>query len=86
MKKEGIWDQFTRDNQGKTVNGYTLNIQEIDCSNDKDAEIKNTLDKFNVDGFPSIKLLKDGDQPSQAIDYDAKPQIDSLNQFVSTVL
>jgi thiol-disulfide isomerase/thioredoxin len=86
LKKEGIWDQFTRDNQGKTVNGYTLNIQEIDCSNDKDAEIKNTLDKFNVDGFPSIKLLKDGDQPSQAIDYDAKPQIDSLNQFVSTVL
>ena len=52
FEKEGIWDQFTRDNQGKTVNGYTLNIQEIDCSNDKDAEIKNTLDKFNVDGFP----------------------------------
>jgi len=46
------------------------------------VEIENTLDKFNVDGFPSIKLLKDGDQPSQAIDYDAKPQIDSLNQFV----
>ena len=86
LKKEGIWDQFTRDNQGKTVNGYTLNIQEIDCSNDKDQEVKETLDKFNVDGFPSIKLLKDGDQPSQAIDYDAKPQIDSLNQFVSTVL
>ena len=52
----------------------------------KDQEVKETLDKFNVDGFPSIKLLKDGDQPSQAIDYDAKPQIDSLNQFVSTVL
>lgn len=86
LKKEGVWDKFTNDNQGKTVNGYTLNIQEIDCSNDKDPEIKQTLDKFNVDGFPSIKLLKDGDQPSQAIDYDAKPQTDSLNQFVSTVL
>ena len=86
LKKEGIWDEFTTANQGKTVNGYTLNIQEIDCSNDKDQEIKETLDKFNVDGFPSIKLLKDGNDPSQAIDYDAKPQIDSLNQFVSTVL
>ena len=86
LKKEGIWDEFTTTNQGKTVNGYTLNIQEIDCSNDKDQEIKETLDKFNVDGFPSIKLLKDGNDPSQAIDYDAKPQIDSLNQFVSTVL
>ncbi len=86
LKKEGIWDEFTKANQGKTVNGYTLNIQEIDCSNDKDQEIKETLDKFNVDGFPSIKLLKDGNDPSQAIDYDAKPQMDSLNQFVSTVL
>jgi len=86
LKKDGVWDDFTQKNQGKTVNGYTLNIQEIDCSNDKDAEIKSTLDKFNVDGFPSIKLLKDGDDPSQAIDFDAKPQIDSLNQFVSTVL
>ena len=86
LKKEGTWNEFTKANQGKTVNGYTLNNQEIDCSNDKDAEIKSTLDKFNVDGFPSIKLLKDGDDPSQAIDFDAKPQIDSLNQFVSTVL
>ena len=86
MKKEGVWDEFTKANQGKTVNGYTLNIQEIDCSNDKDGEVKATLDKFNVDGFPSIKLLKDGDDPSQAIDFDAKPQTDSLNQFVSTVL
>lgn len=86
LKKEGTWDEFTNANQGKTVNGYTLNIQEIDCSNDKDEEIKQTLDTFNVDGFPSIKLLKDGNDPSQAIDYDAKPQIDSLNQFVSTVL
>ena len=86
LKKEGVWDEFTKANQGKTVNGYTLNIQEIDCSNDKDGEVKATLDKFNVDGFPSIKLLKDGDDPSQAIDFDAKPQTDSLNQFVSTVL
>lgn len=86
LKKEGVWEEFTKANQGAVVNGYTLNVLEIDCSNDKDADIKETLDKFNVDGFPSIKLLKDGDDPSQAIDFDAKPQIESLNQFVSTVL
>ena len=36
--------------------------------------------------FLPLNFLKDGNDPSQAIDFDAKPQIDSLNQFVSTVL
>ena len=86
LKKEGIWDEFTKQNNERVINGYTLNIQEKDCSNDSDPNTKTLLDQYKVDGFPSIKLLKDGDDPSQAIDYDAKPQIDSLNQFVSTVL
>ena len=86
LKKEGIFQEFMNQNQGKVINGYKLDIQEIDCSNDQDPNIKKLLDQYKVDGFPSIKLLKGGDDPSQAIDFDAKPQIDSLNQFVSTVL
>ena len=71
----------------ESFQGKSLSKKYIDLVDSfKDQEIKETLDKFNVDGFPSIKLLKDGNDPSQAIDYDAKPQIDSLNQFVSTVL
>ena len=86
LKKEGIWDKFMEQNNGKTVNGYTLNIKEIDCSNDSDPKVKSMLNSYNVDGFPSIKLLKGGDSPDKAIDFDAKPQIDALNQFVATVL
>ena len=38
--------------------------------------------EFNVEGYPTIKLLKDG----QIIEYDAKPSKDTLNQFLNTVL
>lgn len=86
LKKEGIWDKFSEQNNGSVINGYTLVVQEKDCSNDSDSTVKTLLDQYKIDGFPSIKLLKEGDDPSQAIDYDAKPQIDSLNQFVNTVL
>jgi hypothetical protein len=68
------------------VNGYMLNIQEVDASNDSDPRVKTLLDQYNVEGFPSIKLLKDSNNPSEAIDFDAKPEKESLNQFVSTVL
>ena len=34
----------------------------------------------------AIKLLKEGDSPEKAIDYDAKPTVDNLNQFVNSVL
>ncbi len=86
LKKSGVWDDFTRENNGKVVNGYKLNIQEVDASDDNNPQVKTLLDQYSVDGFPSIKLLKDGDNPNDAIDFDAKPEKDSLNQFVSTVL
>ena len=34
----------------------------------------------------TIKLIKEGDPPSKAIDYNAKPTVENLNQFVNTVL
>ena len=72
--------------QDKIVHNYRLDIQTIDCSDDQDPNIKSKLDQYNVDGFPSIKLLKEGDPPSKAIDFDAKPTPDSLNQFIQEVL
>ena len=36
------------------------------------------LDKYNIEGFPTIKAIKDG----KVYDYDAKPESDSLKQFL----
>jgi thiol-disulfide isomerase/thioredoxin len=72
-----IWADFKSQMSGKKVNGVTLNFFEIDC--DKDTA---TSDKFNVKGFPTIKLMKG----NQIIEYDAKPSTANLIEFVNTSL
>jgi hypothetical protein len=44
--------------------------------------VEKLMNKFKVEGYPTIKLLKDG----QVIEYDAKPSKDTLIQFLNTVL
>ena len=63
--------------EGKKVNGIKINFFEVDC--DKEAE---TSDKFNVKGFPTIKMMKG----NQLIEYDAKPSKATLHEFVKTSL
>jgi thiol-disulfide isomerase/thioredoxin len=76
-----IWDEMKTHNVNKTVNGYTVIFTEIDCSTEN-ARVEKMMDKYNVEGFPTIKLLKNG----QVIEYDAKPSKDTLSQFLNTVL
>ena len=86
MEDKGIFTEFKEQHQDKIVHNYRLNIQTIDCTDEQDPNIKSKLDEYNVDGFPSIKLTKEGDLPSKAIDFDAKPTVDSLNKFIQDVL
>ncbi len=72
-----IWADFKSQMAGKKVNGASLNFIEVDC--DKDSV---TSDKFNVKGFPTIKLVKG----NQIIEYDAKPSVANLTEFVNTSL
>ena len=72
-----IWADFKSQMAGKQINGTSLNFIEVDC--DKDSA---TSDKFNVKGFPTIKLVKG----NQIIEYDAKPSVANLTEFVNTSL
>ena len=72
-----IWFEFKKDMEGQTVNGVKLHFFEVDC--DKDSE---TSDKFKVKGFPTIKLIKG----KQIIEYDAKPSVATLHEFVKSAL
>ena len=57
--------------------GVNIVFKDIDC--DQDAA---TADKFKVTGYPSIKLVYD----NKIYDYDAKPNKDTLIQFLNSVL
>ena len=65
----------------KTVNGYTIIFTEVDCS-EETPEVEKLMNQYNIEGYPTIKLIKDG----QVIEYDAKPTKENLHKFLNTVL
>ena len=77
-KAKPIWDEFKNTYDQKVVNGYKINVKTINCTNDEDIEVKKLLDKYNIEGFPTIKAVKDG----KTYDFDAKPDSNSLKQFL----
>jgi thiol-disulfide isomerase/thioredoxin len=75
------WNDVKGEYENKTINGYKVIFTEINCT-EETAEVESLMNKYNIEGFPTIKLLKDG----QVIEYDAKPTKDTLTQFLNTVL
>ena len=76
-KAKPEWDSFKEELGEGKINGVSINFREIDC--DKDTA---TADKFNVDGYPTIKLVHN----NRIIEYDAKPDVNTLRQFLNTSL
>jgi thiol-disulfide isomerase/thioredoxin len=76
-----IWNDLKSEYENKTINGYQVTFTEIDCS-EETAEVEKLMNQYNIEGYPTIKLLKDG----QVIEYDAKPSKETLTKFLNTVL
>jgi thiol-disulfide isomerase/thioredoxin len=76
-----IWNDLKAEYENKTINGYKIIFTEIDCT-EETAEVEKMMNQYNVEGYPTIKLLKEG----QVIEYDAKPTKETLTQFLNTVL
>ncbi len=72
-----IWDKFKSQMKGKKVKGQEVVFMEVDCDKEKAL-----ADRYEVQGYPTIKLAS-GDK---VVDYDAKPDVQSLNQFLQTSL
>jgi len=77
-KTKPEWEQLKKQHQNnKKINGYTLSFIEVDC--EANPELAN---KYNITGYPTIKLVKG----NQIIEFDAKPEVKTLETFLSTVL
>lgn len=76
-----IWNDLKSEYENKTINGYKIIFTDVDCS-EETAEVDKMMNQYSIEGYPTIKLLKDG----QIIEYDAKPSRETLVQFLNTVL
>jgi thiol-disulfide isomerase/thioredoxin len=75
------WESLKTEYESKSINGYTVNFTEYNCTNES-AETTQLMDKYSIEGYPTIKLVKD----NQIIEYDAKPTKSTMEQFLNTVL
>jgi thiol-disulfide isomerase/thioredoxin len=75
------WDSLKNEYDQNQINGYTMSFVEYDCS-EETAEMSEIINKYNIESFPTIKLIKD----NEIIEYDAKPTKSTMVQFLTTVL
>ncbi len=76
-----VWIELSSDYEDKMINGYRIIFTNVDCS-EESGEVERLMDKYKVEGFPTIKLIKDG----QVYDFDAKPTRPALEQFLNSYL
>ena len=72
-----IWQELKSMYDGNRINNTKVYFKEVDC--DKDEA---TADKFKVEGYPTIKLVNG----EQVVEYDAKPDLDTLKDFLHSTL
>lgn len=72
-----VFESLKEEYDHKLVNGHRVLFRVVDC--EQEPKI---ADKFKIEGYPTIKLVKD----DQVIEYDAKPEKEHLVQFLSTVI
>ena len=59
------------------INNVKINYVDVNCETEKEL-----AEKYNVEGYPTIKLIKD----NQVIEYDAKPDKETLLVFLNKFL
>jgi len=82
-----IWKKIVKEFNGKKINNIQLTLRSIDGEKDEKS-LENfekeylTPSKKKIDGYPSIWMIKGDD----VIEYDAKPTVESLKEFINSVL
>ena len=72
-----LFERLEHEYSNKLVNGYRILFKVVDCEQEPKL-----ADKFKIEGYPTIKLIKD----DQTVEYDAKPDRENLIQFLNSVI
>ena len=75
------WDKVSEEYTTKLIKGRQIIFKDINC-NEETPEITTLISKYKIEGYPTVKLLKDG----EVIDFEAKPTQSNLQQFLNTVI
>ncbi len=82
-----IWKKIAKEFHGKKINNIHLTLMSIDGEKDEKS-LENFEKEYlapsnkKIDGYPSIWMIKGDD----VIEYDAKPTVESLKEFINSIL
>jgi len=76
-KASPVWEDLKSQLENKMVNNVAIHFFAVDC--DEDPE---TAAKYNISGYPTIKLV----YKNQIFEYDAKPDVGTLHKFLESSL
>lgn len=91
-KAKPEWLAFQEKYDKKVINGNELSCKEVDCTDDADnddseiAANQALRDKFDIKGYPTIKLITEGEEGKNVIDFDSKITSKGLETFVQSIL
>lgn len=89
LEAKTVWDKFAMDGSSSTPriykNKYKIYYNSIQCDESNASKVAaagEMMDKYNIEGYPTI-ILQHG---TDVIEYNAKPNIDTLSHFISNTL
>jgi len=82
-----VWEEEKEKYANALVNNYKVVFVDVNCSDDADPQTQALIQKYNIKGFPTVKLVyTKQDGTPMTVDFDAKITAHSLDQFINTVL
>jgi thiol-disulfide isomerase/thioredoxin len=81
VKAKPEWKKFVDKYDKQKLNGFKINCINVDCTNDKDPMIIDTMSTYNIVHFPTIKIVKE----KETIDYEGKVTLLNLEQFINSL-
>ena len=75
-------DEFEKEYSNKKINGHTILINRVDCTDSEVEDVSKQINQFNVTSFPTVKIK---DNNGNVFDFDAKITNENLKEFIDSV-
>lgn len=83
QKCKPIWEDLKREYDGQTINGTRVTFVDVDCSDEENPEADRMRNKYEVDAYPTIKLVKSS---GDVVTFDENPSRPALVQFLTNAI
>ena len=81
-KSKPAFDELVQKYNGKVINGHKMKVVSFNCTDEEDPEVKAAVEKYNIEGYPTITLSKNG----ELVTFDAQPDVETMERFINEVL